>query len=43
MARKKKKKTKPMNADNPSKITKIGKNKTLISPPDNEVFGSFGF
>jgi len=29
---------KPMNADNPSKVTKIGKNKTLIEPADGSDF-----
>lgn len=37
---------KPMNADNPSKITKIGKNKTLIEPTDEgsdfDVLNLFG-
>jgi len=32
-------KKKPMNADNPSTITKIAKNKTLISPPEEEDYG----
>jgi len=46
MARTGRRKPKPMNADNPSKVTKIGKNKTLIEPADEgsdfDVLNFFG-